>query len=45
MAQGHEMAFFVIDIEEKQGTNVVVKVYDIIRATALHRDIIIDPFE
>ena len=32
MIQGHEMAFFIINIGEKQGrlqaTNVVLKVYD-----------------
>ena len=33
------------EARKEQGMNVVVKVYDMIRATTLHRDIIIDPFE
>ena len=53
MAQGHEMAFFCYqftrgEARKEQGTNVVVKVYDMIvihRAASLHRNIIIDPFE
>ena len=49
MAQGHEMAFFCYqyrgEARKEQGTNVAVKVYDMIRTKALHRDIIIDPFE
>ena len=49
MAQGHEMAFFCYqyrgEARKEQGTNLVVKVYDMIRTTTLHRDIIIDPFE